>query len=205
MSKPIKADFKGLVDEALGRTKGKEIPPTAIDGSLKRIPLAEVINLEGVDTGGDMVPKISNASIGEYTLTKPFMRVGRLIVMHTWTAVGAAYEHFGDGTAPNTLATGLQIYVNEIPLFDEAIVATKDYMKYAYDTDVVIDGVGATKKTYFTSRFTFSKFMGFLEGIDLSRYDMRVEVDITTVGGSSGVEVFGNEFKWTFEGWGWDE
>ena len=199
--------YKDIVDKELGRAEpAKSVLPTAVDGSLRRVPIIEVINLEGPATSGDMTPTELNASIGEYTLKKPFMRVSRLIVMHTWEAVGAAYEDFGDGggAAPDQLSEGLQIYVDDDPLFDEPIIATKDYMKYAYDTDVVIDDVGVNKKTYFTSRFTFSKFMGGSEGIDLSRYNLRVEVEITTAGGSRGVENYGNEFKWAFEGWGWD-
>ena len=201
MSKPINADFKGLVDQALGRTK-ETVLPIAADGSLRRIPLIETIDLRLDSLGGDM---IREGVLGQYRLKEPFVRVARLVVMHTWEAEDAAYEDFGDGAGtPSSLARGIQIYVNERPILPEPIQATKDYMKYAYDTDVVIDGVGVTKKTYFTSRFTFSKFMGWLEGIDLSSYNLRVECDITIAAVSEGVETFGNEFKWTFEGWGWD-
>ena len=184
--------------------------PKAVDGSLKKVPIIEVVNLEkgtafGLIGPGDLIQQHPFALVGEYTLQKPFVRVSRLVVMHTWEAAGLAYENFGDGVpAGNELQFGLQIYVDDRPMFDESIKATKDYMKYAYDTDAVVDGVGANVKVYFTSRFSFHKFMGGLEGIDVSLYDIRIEGDVTVPGGNDGVEQFGNEFRWTFEGWGWD-
>lgn len=198
-----------LYSDLIARSKPKDVPK-ATDGELKRRPIIEVVNLEkgtafGVFGPGDLIRKSLSVLVGEHTLKKPFMRVNRLIVMHTWEAAGLAYEDFGDGVpVAGKLVFGFQIYVDEQPIFDEPIQATKDYMKYAYDTDAVVDGVGANKKVYFTSRLSFHKFMGGNEGIDLSRYDLRVEGDITVSGANLGVEEFGNEFKWAFEGWGWD-
>ena len=209
MSKPIKADFKGLVDQALGRDKKSDSIPRAVDGEKKRIPLFETIDLRGVKEGGDL-EQIGTTAVtricGSYTLKKPFMRVSRLIVYHRWTGVADSWNEFGDGDPTSaTLVEGLQIFVDGKGLFDEPIKSTADYMKYAYDVSVKYDNPAAGAMTHFTSRLSFFKFMGMSEGIDLSKYDLSVTCDVTdAILGSFGVDLYGEEFKWIFEGWGWD-
>jgi hypothetical protein len=153
-------------------------------------PLIETIDVFISTAAGDVT----------LPLKQPFVKVSRLIVFQAWDGTTLNYNQFNGGSAGgDTLPFGIFVHVDDKPILPGPIQAQKDYMKYSFDTDVVIDTLGVTKQVYFTSRLSFHKFMGNNEGIDLTRFKMSVFIPA-----GQDITAFGNEALWTFQGWGWD-
>lgn len=204
--------FKELVD--ITEKPAEQTRAKAIDGSLKIIPLIEIVDLTQFDSAGSISGNFS------VILREPFVRIARMVVLQTWAGTTLNYNSFGDGgggagplptgfrltlgdvVAPPPVTTAFELMSSERDILPEPIESQKDYMKYAYDTDAVIDTAGATKRVYFTCRLSFNKFMGGLEGIGMMNKQIRI---FGPTDGETGIGEYCDEAKWVFEGWGWDK
>lgn len=131
----------------------------------------------------------------DFRLNQPFVKVGRMIAFFEWAAITVDYHQFAGSAA---LTNGIQITVDDRPLFSDTFKALRDFMRYSYDTDFKIDSAGVTKHAYFASRLSFHKFMGNEEGVDLRDYDMVVNIQDDLL-------AIGTDLALTFEGWAWDK
>lgn len=173
-------------------------------------PIIELVDLTMFDGTGLVLP-IELTQDFDYVLQRGFVKVSRVVVLHTWPGTTTDYDFFAGGyqdihAVSDSLDNGFQISVGqrdrEIPLFDIPISSTKDYMRYAFDVSNVVDTFGASKKVYFTSRLSFHKFMRDADGIDTT---LGNRVRITgPKAGDAGIGTYGTEFTYAFEGWGWD-
>lgn len=195
MSEKISPIYQKLLQKAQKATSPRPEQPIS-ETPQRKIPLLEQMDLAEVFDGNGEP---------EIVLSKSFVSVSRVIVLHTWTPDTVNYDQFGNGGVGGTLGNGLNIYyglpTEELPILPVAITATKDYMRLAYDTDVVVDTFGAAKKTYFASRFSFYTFMGNQDGLDMIGRRLLVK---GPKDGDEAIADFGDVFVWTFEGWGWD-
>lgn len=189
--------YKELLERSGILLNGKSERPKEESEERRRIPLMEQIDLAAIFDGNGEP---------EIFLTKPFVRVARMIVLHTWDGTTLNYNQFGDGgggavnlDSPLDISYGLK--GRESKIVPGGIDATKDYMRIAFDTDVVIDTLGVSKQVYFTARLSFLKLMGNLEGLNMIGRSVKID---GPVDGETPVADFGNDFIWTFEGWGWD-
>ena len=126
-------------------------------------------------------------------VTTDFIEITRLLFSYEWTSVANAvdYHEFCGDTA---LTKGLQILLDETPLFPEPIRSLQDHAKYSYDMVIFFDTKGANAHAHLTGRLSFFKFMDG-SGIDLTgRHKMDVVI-------GDDLSARGNELKWIFEGW----
>lgn len=126
-------------------------------------------------------------------LVQPFARIERMIVFHNFDGDTVDYDEFANDTI---LTNGLQIMVDNRPLFPEPIKAMRDYMRYAFDTDFVSDTKGVAKESNFTARLTFRRFI-WPEGINPIERNIDVVVQ-------DDLSARGNILTWAFQGWTWD-
>lgn len=125
-------------------------------------------------------------------LKKPFVFVERMVVLHNFDGDTVDYDEFANDTI---LTNGLQILVDERLLLDEPIKAMRDYMRYAFDTDVSSDTKGVAKESNFSARFTFRRFIP--KGINAVEREIAIAIQ-------DDLSSRGNILSWAFEGWTWD-
>lgn len=126
-------------------------------------------------------------------LKQPFARIERMIVLHNFDGDTVDYDEFANDTI---LTNGLQLLVDNRILLPEPIKAMRDYMRYAFDTDVSSDTKGVAKESNFTARFTFRRFM-WPDGINAVERNIEVVIQ-------DDLSARGNILTWAFEGWTWD-
>lgn len=125
-------------------------------------------------------------------LKREFVHIERMIVFHNFDGDTVDYDEFANDTI---LTNGLQIIIDNKPLFDEPIKAMRDYMRYAFDTDVHSDTKGVAKESNFSARFTFKRFIP--DGINAVGRDIDVVIQ-------DNLSLRGNILSWAFQGWTWD-
>lgn len=122
----------------------------------------------------------------------------RIIIQKRWDTAAGKFL-WTEFTAVAALTNGVQIIIDGQPLFPEAVKDNHDWKKYAYDTDIVIDGA-ETQIGLLTARLSVFKMLGNnYDGLMMDIHkDRRVKIKVKVQDDLSEV---GTELKMIFQGW----
>lgn len=122
----------------------------------------------------------------------------RITVEQEWDTAGGKFlwTEFAAGAA---LSVGIQMIIDGKNLFPERIMDNHDWKKYAFDTDIVIDG-GVTQVAQLSARISLFKMLGNNHDglvIDVVK-DSPVQMAVVV---GDDLSARGTELKMFFQGW----